>query len=44
MSQVYSEKKKLILLKFEKSFDFILKSTIRIREKNSGKVAEFFKM
>jgi hypothetical protein len=43
MSQVFSEKNKLKLLKFEKNCDFILKSTGRKRPKNSGNVAEFLK-
>jgi hypothetical protein len=43
MVQVFRKKKKLKLLKFEKNYDFVLKSTVRKRPKNSGKVSEFFK-
>jgi hypothetical protein len=43
MSQLFREKNKLKLLTFEKYSDFILKSTIRKRPTNSGKVAEFKK-
>jgi hypothetical protein len=37
MSQVFREKIKLKLLKFEKNVDFILKSTVRKRPKKAEK-------
>jgi hypothetical protein len=44
MSQLFREKNKLKLLKFEKNCDFILMSAVRKRPKNRGKVAEFKKI
>jgi hypothetical protein len=44
MSQVFLEENKLKLSKFEKNCDFVLKSTVRKRAKNNGKVAKFYKI
>jgi hypothetical protein len=43
MLQVFREKNKLKLLKFEKNCEFVLRLTVRKRPTNSGKVAEFLK-